>query len=82
MTVQSIVTRPTGATPPRLFRELEHVRLLRDFQSPAGVVPKGTLATVLQVFAHGQAYQVEFEGPFEVPETVPASLLHGNGQAT
>jgi hypothetical protein len=51
------------------------VRLVEDFHAPAGVIPCGTQATVLQVFGDGAEVQVEFEGPWEVPETVPAELL-------
>jgi len=58
-----------------VFSELEVVRLARDFQSKAAVIPSGTEATVLQVFDGGHAYQVEFEGPYEAPETVLASDL-------
>jgi hypothetical protein len=58
-----------------MFRELEVVCLSQEFMSPAGVIPKGIEATILQVFGGGQAYQVEFEGPTEIPETVSAASL-------
>jgi len=58
-----------------MFKELEVVRLSHDFVSPVGMIPKGTEATILQVFDGGAAYQVEFEGPYEVPETVPAGSV-------
>lgn len=57
------------------FKELEIVRLSHDFVTPAGVIPQGTEATVLQVFDGGTAYQIELEGPYEAPETVPAGAL-------
>ena len=49
------------------FDELAVVCLSQDFRSAAGVIPKGTVATVLQVFDDGRAYQVEFEGPTKRP---------------
>jgi len=64
-----------GKLGPAVFKEHEIVRLSRDVRSPAGVIPKGTEATILQIFGEGTAYQVELEGPYEVPETVPASSL-------
>jgi hypothetical protein len=64
--------------PRRVFRELEVVRLVRPFKSLAGVIPPGTEATILQVFAGGSAYQVEFEGPYDSPETLPANLVEAN----
>jgi len=51
------------------------VRLRADFAGPGGTIPAGTLGMILQVFDGGSAYQVEFEGPHEVPETVSATLL-------
>ena len=60
----------------RMFRELELVVLDRDIETPGGRIPRGTHGTVLQVFDSGGAYQIEFEGPFDVPETVPASALN------
>ncbi len=74
----AVVRRPPNRTRrsrPSVFKELDIVRLSRDFVSPGGVIRKGTEATVLQVFGDGLAYQVEFEGPHEVPETVPADSL-------
>ena len=59
---------------PRLFSDLEVVRLVRDFDCPDGTIRKGTIGTVLQIF-DGNAYQVEFEGEHEIPETIPAELL-------
>jgi hypothetical protein len=55
--------------------DLDVVRLTQDFDCPGGRIPRGTQGTVLQVFDSGSAYQVEFEGPYEVPETVPAEIL-------
>ena len=66
------VMHPTAESRSHAFRELEIVRLTQDFRSPVGVIPGGTEATILQVFDNGRAYQVEFEGPYEAPETVPA----------
>jgi hypothetical protein len=66
---------PRPATPDHPFKELEGVRLAGDFDGPGGRIPSGTQGTILQVFDHGKAYQVEFEGPHDVPETVPAELL-------
>jgi hypothetical protein len=65
----------TGEARSAGFKELEIVRLARDFHGPSGVIPRGTKATVLQVFGGGVAFQVEFDGPHDVPETVPADLL-------
>jgi hypothetical protein len=56
-----------------LFKVSDVVRLSRVFVTHQVVIPKGTPATILQVF--DGAYQVEFEGPYEVPETVPAESL-------
>jgi hypothetical protein len=69
------VTHPGRRTPAPVFGELDTVRLARDLKSAAGVIPKGTVATVLQVFEGGRAYQVEFEGPYQAPETVLATDL-------
>lgn len=46
------------------------VKLTDDLVTPDGIVCAGTLATVLQVFNAGEAYQVEFEGDHAIPETV------------
>lgn len=62
-------------TPLRAFRDLEVVRLSQDFVSPGGRIPSGTQGTVLQVFDGGRAYQIEFEGPHDIPETVPREAL-------
>ena len=61
--------------PKHVFKNLDVVRLLQDFDCQGGRIPKGTQGTILQVFDGGRAYQVEFEGPFDVPETVPAAIL-------
>jgi hypothetical protein len=58
------------------------VRLRADFAGPEGTIPAGTLGTILQVFDRGTAYQVEFEGPHEAPETVSATLLEPARGAT
>lgn len=65
----------TRAPRPGTFRLAEIVRLARDVAVPGGLVPRGTEATILQVFGAGEAYQVEFEGAYPVPETVPAAAL-------
>lgn len=72
------VGRPSRGRRAFVFTELEAVRLSQNFLSDAGMIPKGTEATVLQVFDGGSAYQVEFEGPYEAPETVPAACLEAN----
>lgn len=51
------------------------VRLVEDLHAPAGVIPCGTEATVLQVFGDRAEVQVEFDVRWEVPETVLAELL-------
>jgi hypothetical protein len=61
--------------PSLVFRELQVVRLSRNLCFDGEVIPKGSKATILQIFEHGRAYEVEFEGPHEVPETVPAQYL-------
>ena len=60
---------------PRSLAEHSLVRLLADLPTRDGTVPKGTLATVVQVFKNGAAYQVEFEGEHDCPETVPATAI-------
>jgi hypothetical protein len=56
---------------------LQHrlVRLVRDFDGPDTSIPSGTVATVLEIFKGGDTYLVEFEGPYEAPETVTADML-------
>jgi hypothetical protein len=76
------VREDTAAVQPEtrvLFKDLEIVRLTMDFDGPDGRIPKGTVGTVLQVFDRGKAYQVEFEGPHDVPETVQAEALERAG---
>jgi hypothetical protein len=68
----------TGRRHAPAFNELDVVRLSRDFASAVAVIPRGTEATVLQIFDGGVAYQVEFEGPYEAPETVLASYLEAS----
>lgn len=51
------------------------VRLVRDLATPSGIIPAGTAGIVLQAFH--DASQVEFEGPWDVPETVPDDMLIG-----
>lgn len=56
---------------PRIvFNEHEIVRLINDITTSSGIIPEGVEGTVLQVFADGHAYQIEFEGPYDTPETV------------
>jgi hypothetical protein len=62
------------------LKDLDVVRLTRDFDFVGGRIPKGVQGTILQVFDSGRAYQVEFEGPYEAPETVPADVLETDVQ--
>ena len=57
------------------FHAADVVRLTRDFAAPDCLIPRGTEATILQVFGAGEAYQVEFECRHDTPETVPATAL-------
>lgn len=66
---------PRGSAADGAFEELDVVRLVQDFVGPDGRIPKATAGIILQVFDRGEAYQVEFEAPHDVPETVPAELL-------
>ena len=63
------------STPRPPLRELQHIRLRDNFESPDGCIAAGTLGTILQVFDQGRAYQIEFEGPYDIPETVPEHLV-------
>jgi hypothetical protein len=62
-------------TPACAFRELDVARLVNDLPTPFSILPRGTEGTVLLVFGGGVAYQVEFDRPDSMPETVPAALL-------
>ncbi len=57
------------------FHELQHVRLRDDFVGPDGCIAAGTLGTILQIFDGGRAYQVEFQSPYDTPETVPEHMI-------
>lgn len=50
------------------------VRLTRAVTTPAGIVPKGTIGTVLLPLGDDM-YQIELEGPYDVPETISVAAL-------
>ena len=56
------------------FEFLDIIRLVRDFPTPGGTIPAGCEGTVLEVCG-GEAYLVEFDGAWKVPEFVPADAL-------
>lgn len=66
---------PNLNSPAPPLRELQTVRLSGDFEGPDGRIAAGTTGTILQVFDHGHAYQIEFESPHDIPETVPEHLI-------
>jgi hypothetical protein len=62
------------------FPQHSLVRLVRDLDTPDGVVPSGTPGVVLEVFEGGRAYLVEFDDDHEPPEFVrPEWLVSGQG---
>jgi len=43
-------------------------------------LPKGSVGTVVAIWGHGAAYEVEFTKPFHAVVTVPASKLLPEGR--
>ena len=66
---------PAVPAQPRVFKDLERVRLTRDVSSQLGTLPKGSTGTILMVFAEGEAYEIEFARPVEAMVTVKAGDL-------
>jgi uncharacterized protein (DUF433 family) len=67
------------ATERRLIPDLTDIRTTRDFDTEQGVLPAGTLGTIVSAYDHGGVYLVEFEAPWHVV-SVPLDLvlaLHG-----
>lgn len=54
------------------FGEHELVRLRRPVLSHEGEFPQGSLGTVIAVWASGEAYEVEFDSPFQAVVTLMA----------
>ncbi len=48
--------------------ELAVVTLARDVATPHGVLPVGSLGTIVHVYPDGVAYLVEFDAPSHVVE--------------
>lgn len=57
------------------FTELTQVTLSRPVQADEGVVPAGSVGTIVHVWRGGAACEVEFSDPFETVATVRADDL-------
>ena len=51
---------------------MEHalVRMRRALETADGIVPAGTLGTIVHIYRDGKAVEVEFTDPIECVETV------------
>ena len=65
----------TGAHEP--IEELTRVALSMPVETESGVLPAGSLGTVVGVYQSGAAYEVEFANPFQTVATVmPDAIRH------
>ena len=69
------INLPAVPARPRVFKDLERVRLTCDVSSQQGTLPKGSTGTILMVFAEGEAYEIEFTRPVEAIVTVKSGDL-------
>lgn len=58
--------------------EHDRVRLRETFSSENGVVPKGSVGTIVGVWKKGELYEVEFLAPVQAVLTIPAMALARN----
>ena len=65
----------TGAHEP--IEELTRVALSKPVETESGVLPAGSMGTVVGVYQSGAAYEVEFANPFHTVATVmPDAIRH------
>ena len=61
--------------------EFAAVVLIKPFQAFDESFPKGTTGTIVSVYAGGEAYAVEFDGPEQSVVEVPADYLMSRPEA-
>ena len=64
-----------NAEPIEPIEELSVVRLKNPMETANGLLVAGACGTVVSVFGSGEAYMVEFDGPFHALETLSCEMV-------
>lgn len=66
----NLIKRPTDAGAHEPIEELTRVALSKPVETEDGVLPAGSVGTVVGIYRGGAAYEVEFAKPFHAVATV------------
>ena len=76
MSIETMHTLRKGPDASPLYPELSVVSTVRDLQTDDGLtVPAGSRGTIVEVYAAGAAYEVEFAHPVVGNATITAEAL-------
>ncbi|MCJ2093134.1 DUF4926 domain-containing protein [Methylobacterium sp. J-072] len=79
MTIETLYRQRAPQTAAQPFEELAVVATLCEVSTDEGLaVPAGTEGTIVAVYAHGEAYEVEFTAPVVGIATVRAAGLRAS----